>query len=73
MPTFQVPVCVNVPAHGTVEVEAVSFEDACVKVREDIAQQGFESQAAESDFTSDWSRQFGLAIDEVALPKREQK
>lgn len=73
MPNFEVPVRINVPAHGTVDIEAESFEDACTKVREDIAQNGFESRAAEADFTSDWSRQTDLAIDEAAFPKREQK
>jgi len=68
MSTFQVPVRVNVPALGTLEVEADSLENACLKVQADIDTNGFDSLAADAEFTTNWGEQSGLTVDDVLLP-----
>ncbi|QEG36243.1 hypothetical protein [Bythopirellula goksoeyrii] len=68
MPKQSVPVTVNIPAHGTVEIEAISLKDACIKVQADIDANGFLSEAGEAEFTSDWEKAFGLTVGDVLLP-----
>ncbi|QEG36078.1 hypothetical protein [Bythopirellula goksoeyrii] len=68
MPKQSVPVTVNVPAHGTVEIEAISLKEARIKVQADIDAYGFLSQAGNAEFTSDWENAFGLSLGDVLLP-----
>ena len=68
MPIFNVPVRQNVPARGEVAVEAASLEEACIKVQEDIDDNGFLGLAGEAEFTTCWQEAFGLTVDDVALP-----
>lgn len=70
MPNYQVPVKVNVPATGTVEMEADSFAQAFTRVQADIHERGPESLAADAEFTTDWENQHGLTVDlDRALPQ----
>jgi len=68
MTIYRIPICVQIPARGTVEVEAESFESACIKVQADIDENGLLSNAAEADFTADWENARELSLDHASLP-----
>lgn len=68
MTRFQVPVRVDIPAYGAVEVESDSFEQACLFVDNDIRQNGCNSVAADVEFEADWSNAHSLSLADSALP-----
>ncbi|QEG35852.1 hypothetical protein Pr1d_31580 [Bythopirellula goksoeyrii] len=67
MTVYKVPVRVEVPAHGEVEVEADSLEKACIHIRDDIREHGFNSIAGEAEFTTDWENATNLSLGRVVL------
>ena len=71
MTKFLVPVCKTLRAYGIVEMEAASFPEAQRKVQTDIDEHGFESHAAEADFTADWLHASNLSLCDHEFPNRE--
>ena len=71
MPYFQVPIRQEVPARAEVEVEADSFEEACIRVQRDIEANGMITIADEPEFTASWDEAHGLAVADAKLPQRQ--
>lgn len=69
MAMYKIPVKKEVPAYAEVEIEANTLEEACLLVQADIHKLGINSDAAEAEFTADWSEAHDLALAEVMLPE----
>lgn len=65
---YTVPVRMRVPAHAQVEIEANSLEEACIRLRDDIDENGMITIASTPDFTADWENADELAVGDVVLP-----
>ena len=70
MAIFHIPLRVDVPAHGSVDVEASTFEEACAKLQADIDEHGFVSNYGEVDYTTYWESASVPALDRANFPKK---
>lgn len=68
MTQYSIPVRMNVRAFAEVEVEANSLEAACIRLQEDIQENGMITIADVPDFTADWEHADQLALEDVMLP-----